>query len=169
MIFIILTFLLMIFPSIAKNRKEKTAFLDGLGKSNEDNFNLQKLESGFVYFMSFFEYLFRNNFGVHFFWTTGLISWILGCCLWVLKSEFISLVFISISIILCLIALFDSSKISLNDFYNLKINELSVSIYSLIVFISVLIMIATNSIAIGLTTNILLMLFMHDFKVYKSA
>lgn len=159
----------MTFPSIAKNRKEKNAFLNDLSKSNKDNFNLQKIETGFVYFMSLFEYLFRNNFGVHFFWTTGLISWILGCCLWVLKSEFISLIFISISIILCLLALFDSSKISLNDFYNLENNELSVSIYILIVFISVLIMIGTNSIAIGLTTNILLMLFMHDFKVYKRA
>lgn len=159
----------MTFPSISKNRKEKTAFLNDLGKLNENNFNLQKIESGFVYFMSLFEYLFRNNFGVHFFWTTGLISWILGCCLWVLKLEFISLILISISIILCLIALFDSSKISLNEFYNLKINELSFSIYILIVFISVLIMIGINSIAVGLTTNILLILFVHDFKVYKRA
>ena len=166
-IFIILTFLLITFPTIARNRKEKTVFLNNLSISKEYISNFQKLETGLIYFMGLFEYLFRNNFGVHFFWTTGFISWILGCCLWVLKTEIISLIFISISIILCLIALFDSSKISLNDVYNLKINELNASIYSIIISISVLIMVALNSIAIGLTTNILLMLILYDFKIYR--
>ena len=166
-IFIILTFLLLTFPALAKNRKEKAGFLNNLSISKEDNFNFQKLKNNLTYFMRLFEYLFRNNFGVHFFWTTGFISWILGCCLWVLKTEIISLIFISISIILCLIALFDSSKISLNDVYNLKINELNASIYSIIISISVLTMIALNSIGIELTTNILLILILYDFKVYR--
>lgn len=159
----------MTFPSIVKNRKEKAVFLNNLSITNEGNFNLKNLETGFTYFMSLFEYLFRNNFGVHFFWTAGFVSWILGCCLWVIRSEFFSLIFISISIILCLIALFDSSKISINEFYNFKVNNLRISSYILIIFISVLIMVGTNSIAIGLTSNILLLLFLHDFKVYKRA
>ena len=160
---------MIIFPSIAKNRKEKAVFFSNLNISKDDKINRKKFESGLIYFMGLFEYLFRNNFGVQFFWTTGFISWILGCCLWVLKSEFTSLIFISISIILCLIALYDSSKISLNEFFNLKKNELSVSIYFLIIFISVVIMIGSNSIAFGLTSNILLMLLLHDFKVYRKA
>jgi hypothetical protein len=151
--------------------KNTRSILRNLNVSKEvKSLKIQKVVHKLIYFLSLFEYLFKNNFAVHFFWTTGFISWVVGSSLWVLKAEFISLAFISISIILCLIALFDSSKKNLSESYDLKkLDELGISVYTLIIVSSVLIMIIFNSIAIGLTTNILLILFFYNWKVYEKS
>ena len=169
LIFIILTFLLIIFPSTAIPKNKGSSFFRNFDFSKQDNFlKLQKLGPKLIYLMSVFEYLFKNNFGVHFLWTTGFISWIMGCYLWVLNVEF-SLVFISISIIFCLIALFDSFKTDLNEFLNLKKADLGISVYISIIACSVLTMIIFNSLAVGITSSILFLLFVYDWKIYDKS
>jgi hypothetical protein len=111
--------------------------------------------------------MFQNNFGVHFLWTSGFISWILGCCFWLLQADFVSLIFICVSIIFCLLAIYDTSGLKLYDVSALRKSELSFTPYVLIISISVLTMIAFNSLASGLTTNILLLFFLYNWKVHK--
>ena len=169
LIFIILTFLLIIFPSNAISKNNGSIFFNKFDFSKENKFlRFQKVVPKLIYLMSVFEYLFKNNFGVHFLWTTGFISWIVGCYFWVLNVEF-SLVFISISIILCLIALFDSFKIDLNEFLNLKKGGLGISVYILIIACSVLTMVIFNSLAVGITSSILFLLFFYDWKIYDQS
>jgi len=117
--------------------------------------------------MRFFEYLFKNNFGVHFFWTSGFVSWILGCCFWVLSAEFFSLIFSVISIVLCLVAVYDSSNLEVHGVSALRNTRFSVTPYFLIVSISVSAMVAFNSVAIGLTAAILFLLFLYDWRVLR--
>jgi len=169
LIFIILTFLLIIFPYTTITKNKGSIFIRNFAFSKQDNFlKLQKVVPNLIYLMSVFEYLFKNNFGVHFLWTTGFISWIVGCYLWVLNVEF-SLVFISISIIFCLVALFDSFKTDLNEFLNLKKDDLGISVYILIIICSVLTMVIFNSLAVGITSSILFLLFFYDWKIYDKS
>ena len=95
------------------------------------------------------------------------MSWILGCCFWVLQADFVSLTFIVISIIGCLLAIFAVSDLNLNKFSNLRIAKLGFSIYVLIISISVVAMVAFNSLAVGLTTIILLRLFVYNWRVHE--
>ena len=117
--------------------------------------------------MNLFEYMFQNTIGVRFFWTSGFISWILGCYFWVLQAEFVSLVFIVTSIIFCLVANFATYDRNILEFSNLRLDTLGFSVYVLIISISVIAMIAFNSLAVGFTMNIVLLLFFYDWKVYK--
>jgi len=169
LIFIILTFLLILFPVIFVPKKG-SIFLRNFHLPKTVNFlELQKIVPSLIYFMNLFEYMFQNSIGVHFFWTSGFISWILGCCFWVLQTDFVSFIFILISIIFCLVAIFAISDMNLNEFSTLRRAKLGFSLYVLIISISVLVMVVFNSLAGGFTTNILLLLFLFDWKVYKES
>jgi len=117
--------------------------------------------------MNWFDYMFQNNLSVRFFWTSGFVSWILGCYFWVLQADFVSLVFIVTSIIFCLVANFATYNMNIIEFSNLRIDKLGFSVYVLIISISVVAMVAFNSLAVGFTMNILLLLFLYDWKVYE--
>ena len=168
LIFIILTFLLISFPAISASKEKGFNYLKIFQSSKKVNLlKIPKLIPSFIYLMNLFEYMFQNNIGVHFIWTSGFVSWILGCCFWVLQANFISLTLIFFSIIFCLVAIFATSDININEFSNIKMNKLGISVYVLIISISVLAMISFNSIAVGFTTNILLVLFLYNLRVFK--
>jgi hypothetical protein len=168
LIFIILTFILILFPYISVSKKKGLIFLRNFQLPKTVNFlKLQKVVPSLIYLMNLFEYMFQNSFGVHFFWTSSFISWILGCCFWVLQADFVSLSFILTSIIFCLLAIYDISDLNLNGFSNFRRAKLGFSVYILIISISVLAMVAFNSLAAGFTTNIMLLLFLYGWKVYE--
>ncbi len=168
LIFIILTFLLILFPVISVPKKKGSSYSINFQLPKTVNFlKIQKVVPSLIYLMSLFEYMFKNNIGVHFFWTSGFVSWIVGCCFWVLQSDFISLTLILFSIIFCLVAIYTTSDMNIIEFSKLKIDKLGFSVYVLIISISVVAMVAFNSIAVGFTTNILLLLFLYNWRVFK--
>jgi hypothetical protein len=168
LIFIILTFLLVSFPVISVPKKKGSIFLRTSKLPKTANFlKIQKVVPSLIYLMNLFEYMFQNNIGVHFIWTSGFVSWILGCCFWVLQVDFVSFTFILTSIIFCLVAIFAISDMNIIEFSNLRIDKLGFSVYFLIISISVVAMVAFNSLAVGFTTNILLLLFLYVLREYK--
>ena len=167
-IFIILTVLLILFPIISVPKKKGSSVINYFQVSKEVNsVNFKKVGSHFLYFMNLFEDMFQNNFGVRFIWTSGFISWIMGCCFWVIQADFASLVFISISIIFCLLPFFTRSDFNSNEYSNLKRAKIGFSVYFLIISISVVAMFASKSFAVGITTNTLLLIFLFDWRMYK--
>jgi len=167
LIFIILTFLLILFPVIFVPKKGSIFLRNFQFPKSFNFFKLQKVVPSLIYLMTLFEYMFQNDFAVHFFWTSGFISWILGCSFWILKADFISFVFLLTSIIFCLVAIYSISSMNLSEFSTLGKDKLGFSLYVLIISISVLVMVAFNSLAAGFTTNILLLLFLFNGKEYK--
>jgi hypothetical protein len=168
LIFIFLSIFLISFPFISVPKKKGSGFLTNFQLAKKVNFfKLQNVVPSLIYIMNLFEYMFQNSFGVHFFWTSSFISWILGCCFWVLQADFVSLSFILISIIFCLLAIFDISDLNLHGFSNFRRAKLGFSVYVLIISISVLAMVAFNSLAVGFTTNILLLLFVYNWRVFE--
>jgi uncharacterized membrane protein len=127
----------------------------------------QKVVPSLTYFMNLFEYMLQNNFGVRFIWTAGFMSWILGCCFWVIDAEFVSLFFISASIVFCLLAILDTANIDLSELPTLRRAKLGPSVYVLIISISVIATVFFKSLAAGLTTNILLLLLLYNWRKYK--
>ncbi len=167
LIFIFLTLLLVCFPVIHVSNKKGSSFLRNFQLPKEVNIlNPQKFVPSLIYLMKLFEYMMQNSVGISFLWTPGFISWILGCCFWVLQENFVSLTFISPSIILCILAIFATSDQKLNGFSDSKTVDLGLSVYILIISISVIVMIAFYSLAVGIVTNILLLLILYDWKVY---
>ena len=120
-----------------------------------------------MYLMNLFEYMFQNHFGVRFIWTAGFMSWILGCCFWVSQVELVSLILTITSIVLCLLAIFATSDMDLNEFSNWKKTRLELSVYVSIISASVVTMIASKSLAVGFTMNILLFLLLYNWKEFK--
>ena len=120
-----------------------------------------------IYMMNVFEYMFQNNSGVHFSWTGSFISWILSCCLWVLQLEIISLVFTVASIILCFASILSTSDMNLESNSILKRARNGISSYILIISISILVMVISNSLAVGFTSNVMLFLFLYDWRQYQ--
>jgi hypothetical protein len=168
LIFIILTFLLVLFPVISVPKKKGSIFLRNFQLPKIVNFlKIQKVVPSLIYLMNLFDYMLQNNIGVHFIWTSGFVSWILGCCFWVLQVDFVSFTFILTSIIFCLVAIFAISDMNIIEFSNLRIDKLGFSVYFLIISISVVAMVAFNSLAVGFTTNILLLLFLYVLREYK--
>jgi hypothetical protein len=168
LIFIMLTFLLILFPIVSKPKNKGSNLLSSFQLPKKSSFlNYHNLFSNLTFLMNLFEYMFENNFSVHFLWTSGFIAWILGCCLWVLQIEFLSLILIFISIICCLTTIYGISDLNLSEISILRTEKLGFAPYILIVSISVLTLISFNSIAIGLTTVTLLMLFWHNWKILK--
>jgi hypothetical protein len=111
--------------------------------------------------------MFQNSFCFQFYWTSGFISWILGCCFWILQADLISLNFILFSIVLCLLAGFDIFNLDLIRFSNFGRVKFGSSIYFFVISISVMIMVAFKSLADGLTANVVLLLFVYAWRVYK--
>jgi hypothetical protein len=66
-----------------------------------------------------------------------------------------------------LLAIYDISDLNLNGFSNFRRAKLGFSVYVLIISISVLAMVAFNSLAVGFTTNILLLLFVYNWRVFE--
>jgi len=167
-IFIVLTFLLILLPVFSRPENKVASFLSNFKSSKKTWFlRPRNLLSSLIFLMNLFEYMFQNNFGVHFFWASGFISWILGCCFWVLQADVVSLIFVCVSIIFCLLAIYDVSGLKLYDVSSLRRCKPRFAHYVLIISISVLTMVAFNSLAIGLTTNILLLLLLYNWRVLK--
>jgi hypothetical protein len=114
--------------------------------------------------MKVFDFLFQNNFGVHFIWTLGFIAWILSSCFWVLKIDIVSLILVSISIIFCIVAIISTSDVKLKNQEKLQSDGFGFSIYFLITSFSVIIMILSNSLATGLTANIFFFVLFYSLK-----
>lgn len=168
LIFIVLTFILILRPVISKSENKISSILTNRQSLKKASFlKPYNLLPNLILLMDLFEYLFQNTFGVHFLWTSGFVSWILGCCFWLLQTEFVSLLFISASTIFCLLAIYDISDLKLCEISALRKRKFSVTPYILIISISVLTMVAFNSLAIGLTMNTLLLLSLYDWKVIK--
>lgn len=168
LIFILLTFLLILFPVVSKPKNKSSNLFGSYQLPNKSSFlNRQNLFSNLTFLMNLFEYMFENNFSVHFLWTSGFIAWILGCCLWVLQIEIFSLILIFISIICCLTTIYGISDLNLSEISILRTGKLGFAPYILIVSTSVLILVAFSSIALGLTTVTLLMLFWYNWKMLK--
>lgn len=168
LIFIILTFLLVSFPVISVPKKKGSIFLRNFQLPKTVNFlKIQKVVPSLIYLMNLFDYMLQNNIVVHFVWTSGFVSWILGCCFWVLQADFVSLTFILTSIIFCLVAIFAIYDMNIIEFSNLRKDKLGFSVYVLIISISVVAMVAFNSLAVGFVTNIVLLLFLYDLREYK--
>ena len=168
LIFIILTFLLILFPVIFVPKKKGSLFLRTSQLLKKGNFlKIRKVVPSLIYLMNLFEYMFQNNIGVHFLWSSGFVSWILGCCFWVLQADFVSLIFILTSIIFCLVTIYVTYDMNIIEVSNLRIDQLGFSFYVLIISISVVAMVAFNSLAVGFTTNILLLLFLYDLREHK--
>ena len=168
LIFIVLTFLLNSFPVISAPKKNGSIFSRNFRLPRKANFlGLHEVVPSLTYFMNLFEYMLQNNFGVRFLWTSGFMSWILGCCFWVLEVEFVSLFFSLFSIVFCLLAILDTANLNLNELPNLRRAKLGPSVYVLIISISVLATVVAKSLAVGLTTNILLLLLLYNWRKHK--
>ena len=165
MVFPFLTFLLILFPVISRQKTKGITPITDLQVPNKtSSFKPNNIFSNLLYLMTLFEYLFENNFGVHFFWSLGYISWIMSCFFWVLYMESFSLIFILASIILCLLGIYDTSKLNLDFFSNLRVKTLGFSVYVFIFAISILVMVAFNSIAAGISTNIVLLAITYNLR-----
>ena len=167
LIFILLTFLLILFPIVSKPKNNGSNLLSSFQLEKSNFLNHHILFSNLTFLMNLFDYMFENNFSVHFLWTSGFIAWILGCCLWVLQIEFFSLILIFISIMCCLTTIYGISDLNLSEISILRTGKLGFAPYILIISISVLTLVAFNSIALGLTTVTLLLLFWYNWKTLK--
>lgn len=169
LIFIIITLLLVFFPVFyVPNHKKSSSFLRNSQLPKDGKIlNHQKFVPSLIYFMKLFEYRIQNSVGVSFLWTPGFISWIFGCCFWVLQENFVSLTFILASVILGILAIFATFDQKLNGFSDARTANLSFSVYFLIISISVIVMICFYSLAVGIVTNILLLLILYDWRVYQ--
>jgi hypothetical protein len=168
LIFIFLTFLLTLLPVISKPEHKISSILTNLQSLKKASFlKPRNLLSNLIYLMNTFEYMLHNTFAVHILWTSGFISWILGCYTWLIQANLISLIFISISIIFSLSAIYDTYNLKLNDATSLKRSKLNFTPYLLIISISVLTMVAFNSLPAGLTTSVIMLLFLYDWKAFK--
>ena len=170
LIFIFLTFLLVLLP-FCYNREEKASNL--LRK-----FHLPKelnilyshdLRTTIKFQLNILEFMLHKNFLVKMFWTSGFISWVIGCSLWVLNVDFFSSIFIFVSFIFCLIAICKVTNLNLHEASASKMFKPKFSLYILIISVSVLTMVVLKSVAIGLTTSILLMLLLYDWRLIKQS
>ena len=167
LIFIILTLLLVFFPVIYVPKNSSSFLRNFQLPKNVKILKPQKFVPSLIYLMKLFEYRIQNSVGVSFLWMPGFISWILGCCFWVLQENFVSLTFISASVILGILAIFATFDQKLNGFSDARIGALGFSVYFLIISISVVVMICFYSLAVGIVTNILLLLILYDWRVYQ--
>jgi hypothetical protein len=168
LIFVFLTCLLLLLPVIPKPENKAASFLTNLQSLKKvSSLKPHNLLSTLIFLMNLFEYMFQNTFGVHFIWTAGFISWISGCCFWLLHADSASLLLICASIIFCLLAIYDTYKFKLCDVSALRRSKPSFTPYLLFISISVLTMVAFNSLAIGLTMNILFLLFLYNWRLLK--
>ena len=117
LIFILLTFMLVSFPAISSSKKRNLSFqIDPQLLKKIRSVELKKMVSNVIGLMYLFEHMFENSIVAHFLWISGFISWILGCCYWVLEVEVLSIIFISGSIVLSLIAIFSTLNILIIHF-----------------------------------------------------
>ena len=160
--------MLISFPAISANKKKTLSIQIGPQLLKKFmSLDLKKMVSNTIGLMNLFERMCEKSVVVHFLWIAGFISWILGCCYWVLEAEVLSLIFISGSIALGLVAIFDTFNHNLNESFDLRNGKLGFSVYVLPISISVLAMVATKSLAVGFTSNVLLLLLGYDLRTYN--
>jgi len=168
LIFIFLSILLTSFPFISTTKQKHNGFLTNFQSLRQINFfKLQKVVPNLIFLMNQFDYMIQSNIRVWFLWTGGFISWIFGCCFWVLQADIASLTFITTSIIFCLLAIVTISKRNIIEASNRKRVNLRLSVYVLIISMSVVTMVAFKSFAAGITMITLLLLFFYDWRVIK--
>lgn len=168
-LFPLLTLIIVIFPIVTRPKKENNISKKYFIFPNKTNsFETNNIFSKIHFLLSIFEYLFQNNFAVRFFWLPGFISWIISSFFWVLKIEIFSSLLLVVSVVFCLVVLYDVSKLNLEYFANVKLTQIGFSIYILIFSISILVMVSFNSLAGGITTNLVLLAFTPHLQMLKN-
>lgn len=168
--FIFLSIFFVSLPFISVPQKKDFGFLTKFQFPKKVKFfKLQSIVPSLIYLMNLFECIIKSNLRVRFIWITGYISWILGCCFWVLQANIVSIAFISASIIFCFLAIAVMLKTNLPKLSDLRRTKLGLSVYVLIISASVVAMVAAKSLGLGITTSIVLLLFLYDWKVYKNS
>lgn len=137
-------------------------------KKSINHYNGHTNLSKFQYYLSLFEYLVKNNSLVHFFWSSGFISWIGSCFLWVFGLEFFSNLLFLFSIVFCLVSIFGAIKIKVKQSINFEINQLGLSIYLAIFAASALVAISFHSFAEGIIANLILLTFVFVFGILRN-
>ena len=170
LIFIFLTFLLVLLPFCYNHEEEASNLLRKFHFPKKLNilYSLD-LRTTIKFLLNMLEFMLYKNFLVKMFWTSGFISWVIGCSLWVLNIDFFSSIFIFVSSIFCLITIFKVINLDLHEASASKMFKPKFSPYILIISVSVLTMVVLKSVAIGLTTSILLMLFLYDWRLIKQS
>ena len=167
-VFLFLSFLLILFTGVFFSKEKSRFFALNLRYKNKSRFKIfQDFIHSFRYLLSIFDLVLKNNFRIHFIWTMGFILWIFGCCFWVLRIEMFSLTLVSASIVFCLMAIFSTSNLEFNNANNLSKTGLNFSIYVLIISISVLTSILFNSLATGLSILIFLFIFSYSWNMKR--
>ena len=157
MIFAILSFLLVLIPFGVFSRKSGSFFSRSFDFKKVVSFlKPQNIVSSLLYLLSVFDFMFKNSFGVHFLWTTGFVSWVLGCVFWVLQVDAVSLTFVLASVGFGLLAILSTFGLRINRSVNLAKDNSRISVGALFVSISVVAMVSFRSFAAGLTTIVLL-------------
>ena len=154
MIFAILSFLLVLIPFGVFSRKKVSRGFDF--KLLTTYLKPHIFVSSLLDLMSVFDFMFKHSFGVHFLWTTGFVSWVLGCYFWVLQVDAVSLTFVLASVGFGLLAILSTSNMRINKSVKVAKDSFRFSFAVLFVSISVVAMISFRSLAAGLTTIVLL-------------
>jgi hypothetical protein len=137
-------------------------------KKSIDHYNDLTNLSKFQYYLSLFEYLVKNNSLIHFFWSSGFISWVSSCFLWVFGLEFFSNLLFIFSIVFCLVSIFGAIKIKAKQSINFEINQVGLSIYLAIFAVSALVAISVHSFAEGILANLILLTFVFVFRILRN-
>jgi len=167
LIFILFTSLLVLFPVISVPKKGGSILLREFKFPKKVNLKVKKLVPSLFYFFKVFDYMFENNFGVRFLWTAGFMSWILGCWFWVIHIDSVSLAFILTSIIFCLVSIYTISDLNLNEVPNQSGTKVGFSVYVLIISLSVFFMVATKTVANGVTLLLVLLVCLRGWRIIQ--
>jgi len=167
-LFLILSFLLVLLPVVSVP-KNGSIFFREFKFAGKASFSIKKVFPRFVSLLKVFDYMFQNNFGVHFIWTLGFGSWALGCLFWVLEVGFVSYIFIIVSILFCLVPFFTTSHLNLEEVVRLSGSKFGFSVYFLAISLSVLLMIAGKSVGDGVTALFILLISVYSWRKYSKS
>jgi hypothetical protein len=164
--FLVLSFLLVLLPVFSVPKNGSILFRE-FKFSGKVSFSIKKVFPSFVSLLKVFDYMFQNNFGVHFIWTSGFGSWALGCLFWVLEVDFVSYAFVFASILFCLVPIFTTSHLNLEEATKWSGSKFGFSIYFLVISLSVLFMVAAKSVGDGVTALFVLLISLYSWREYK--
>jgi hypothetical protein len=133
-----------------------------------DFFEPKRLISKLIYIITTFEWLLDTNPKVWLFWDLGFASWILGCCFWVLKVDAISTIFILASIIFCSLTIVVISQDNFVEFSIFRKVKLGSLVSFILISISVVTMVLSNSFASGIVTFMLLWISLYTWRQYEN-
>lgn len=165
-LFLVLSFLLVLLPVVSVPKNGSILFRE-FKYAGKVSFSIKKVFPSLVSLLKVFDYMFQNNFGVQFIWTSGFVSWALGCLLWVLEADFVSNAFVLASIFFCLVPIFTTSDLKLEEATQWSGAKFGFSVYFLVISLSVLFMVVSKSVADGVTALIILLVSLYSWREYK--